>query len=111
MNSVHQIELEMQNDTLLQAQITLEESRDRYVDLYDFAPIGYHTLTNTALIAEVNLTGAALLGVERKKLLLRRFAHFVAAEDSGRWGRFFVSVSRNWAARSNSRASPVTDSV
>ncbi len=89
---VYQVELEMQNEELRQAQVELEKSRDRYVDLYDFAPVGYLTLTRDAMIAEVNLTGAALLGIERKKLLQRRFAHLVAAEDNDRWNRFFVSV-------------------
>ena len=89
---VYHVELEMQNEKLRQAQVELEVSRDRYVDLYDFAPVGYLTLTNESLIAEVNLTGAALLGIERNKLLLHRFTHFVAEEDSGRWNRFFASV-------------------
>lgn len=37
---VHQVELEMQNDELRQAQVEIEESRARYVDLYDFSPVG-----------------------------------------------------------------------
>ena len=89
---VYQVELEMQNEELRQAQVELEQSRDRYIDLYDFAPIGYLTLTSESLIDEVNLIGAALLGIERKKLLLRHFSHFVAEEDISRWNRFFVCV-------------------
>ena len=87
---VHQIELEMQNEALRQAQIALEESRDRYVDLYEFAPVGYCTLTREGLIAEINLTGAAFLGAERKGLIQRRFGAFVAPEDGDRWHRMFL---------------------
>jgi PAS domain S-box-containing protein len=89
---VHQIELEMQNEELKKAQLALEASRDKYVDLYDFAPVGYFTFTPGALIAEVNLTGAALLGVERQKLKNGRFRRFVAPEDLDRWDRHIVSV-------------------
>jgi len=89
---VHQIELEMQNEELRRAQLALEESRDRYVDLYEFAPVGYLTLAGEGLISEVNLTGATLLGEERKKLLQRRFARFVTPEDSDRYHRLLVSV-------------------
>lgn len=86
---VHQLELEVQNETLRQTQNILEESRDRYRDLFDFAPLGYLTLTREATIAEINLTGAALLGLERKKLLRRRFASFVAPDDLERWQHHF----------------------
>ena len=92
---VYKIELEMQNETLRQTQMALEESRDRYVDLYDFAPTGYLTLTDKAFIAEINLTSAALLGEQRNKLLRRRFAHFVSAEDSDRWHQDFLRVARH----------------
>ncbi len=89
---VHQIELEIQNETLRESQLALEESRDRYVDLYEFAPVGYLTLTATGQIAEINLTGAALLGVERKRLQHRRFDAYVAPKDRERWRRVFVAA-------------------
>lgn len=88
---VYQIELEMQNETLRQVQIELEESCDRYVDLYDFSPVGYLTLTSEGLVAEANLTGAALLGIERKELLLHRFTHCIAEDYSDSWHLFLGS--------------------
>jgi two-component system sensor kinase FixL len=92
---VYQVELEMQNETLRQSQVTLEESRDRYVDFYDFAPVGYLTLSRDALITEINLTGATLLGAERSKLVNRRFAQFVASGDLDLWQRHFMAVLRH----------------
>lgn len=89
---LHQIELEMQNEELRWAQIELEKARDRYAYFYDYAPIGYVTLNHDGLIDEINLTGAALLGMERSKLLHHRFASFVAAKDVDRWSRHFMSV-------------------
>ena len=78
---VHQIELEMQNEELRRAQVELEESRSRYSDLYDFAPMGYFVLDSNGLIMNLNLTGAALLGVERGHLIGKPFNSFIAKED------------------------------
>jgi PAS domain S-box-containing protein len=91
---VHQVELEMQNDELRRTQVALEESRDRYIDLYDFAPVGYFLLTPYGLIAEINLTAAELLGVDRKTLLSRRFATMVTPSDSDHWYLFFAKVMK-----------------
>jgi len=77
---VHQIELEMQNQELREAQQKLEQARDRYADLYDFAPTGYVTLDAKGRICEINLTGAALLGHERAELLGKPFSLWVARE-------------------------------
>jgi len=54
---IHQIELEMQAEELRKSKLALEESRDTYLDLYEFAPTGYLTLTDKAFIADMNLTG------------------------------------------------------
>lgn len=70
----HQVELEMQNETLRQAHIEMEISRDRYVDLYDFSPVSYLTLSSAGTISEANLTAAELLGEEHRKLINRRLA-------------------------------------
>jgi formate hydrogenlyase transcriptional activator len=75
---VHQIELEMQNAELCRTQEELEISRNMYVELYDFAPVGYFTIDAHGLIAGVNLTGAHLMGIERGLLLKRPFIGFIA---------------------------------
>ncbi len=82
---VHRIELEMQNEELRRTHLELEEARDLYVDLYEFAPVGYITLSQQAQITAINLTGAAMLGEDRRQLLRRSFARIVAPEDQDRW--------------------------
>ena len=92
---VHQIELEMQAEQLRVAQLALEESRDKYLDLYEFAPLGYLTLTNKALITEVNLSGAALLGVERSRLVNHGLGRFIAPKDQEVWDQYFIKVQQH----------------
>jgi len=89
---VHQIELEMQNDELKRAQVTIEQMRDRYIDLYELAPVGYLTLTPKCRISEVNLTCAKMLGLERSKIINRSFSGFVSPEDSDKWHLYFKNV-------------------
>jgi PAS domain S-box-containing protein len=89
---VHQIELEMQHEQLRQAHLAMEESRDRYVELYDFAPVGYVTLTADDQIAQINLTGATLLGVARPLLLNKRFSAFIVPADQACWSHHFTHV-------------------
>lgn len=75
---VHQIELEMQNAELKESRDLIEALLEKYTDIYDFAPVGYFSLDETGRILEANLTGAALLGAERSRLISRSLRRFVA---------------------------------
>jgi PAS domain S-box-containing protein len=77
---VHQVELEMQNDELRRTQLGLEEASDRYLDLYDFAASALLTLSERGDVLEANLAAAALLGLERRKLLEQKFSCFIPAD-------------------------------
>jgi PAS domain S-box-containing protein len=74
------------------AQLALAESRDQYLDLYEFAPLGYLTLTDTALISRSNLTAAVLLGIDRTKLINARFRKWIVPEDLEIWDRYFTNL-------------------
>jgi diguanylate cyclase (GGDEF)-like protein/PAS domain S-box-containing protein len=92
---VHQIELEMQNESLRAAQLALQAARDRYADLYDQAPVGYFTVGDDGLVVEGNRCGAKLLGIAHGRLEGQRFSAFVAPESLTNWDRFMVSTLRD----------------
>ena len=94
---MHQIELETQAEELRRTQLALEASRNRYLDLYEFAPLGYLTLTDKALITDINRAGAALLGVDRNEVINHGLGRFIAEESQDEWDRYFVSVRNNGA--------------
>src|SRR5688572_286849 len=75
---VYQEETQTQNRQLIEAQRLLSDSRDRYADLYEFAPVAYITFDPNGIILDINLTGATLLGKERQHILGYPFGHFVA---------------------------------
>ena len=91
---VLQIELQMQNENLRQAHMEMEASRDRYVDLYDFSPVSYLTLSSAGTISEVNLTAVGMFAEARLKLLNRRFTNFIVQQDIDRWRQYFLRVLR-----------------
>ena len=95
---VHQVELEMQNEELRQAQIKLEDSQRKYFDLYNFAPDGYFTLDKEGIILEVNLKGALLLGVERLNLNKTAFIQYIAPDNQN---KFYHHLQKVLETRTN----------
>ncbi|MCG6909609.1 MAG: PAS domain S-box protein [Deltaproteobacteria bacterium] len=78
---IHQAELELQNEELRRAQSELQRSRDKYYELFDYAPVGYFSINSMGLITEVNLGGADLLGYTRRSLLHKGFSPIVTPDD------------------------------
>jgi PAS domain S-box-containing protein len=68
---VHQIELEMQNELLIETLSSVNALRAKYHDLYDSAPVGNFTLDLRGHIVELNLRAANMLGQDRAKLVDR----------------------------------------
>jgi len=89
---VHQIELEMQNEELRQANERAEEALGKYTMLYDFAPMGYFTLDSDGSISELNFTGAEMLGDKRFSLLNSNFKLFVSESSKSVFNKFFKNV-------------------
>ena len=78
---VQQIELEIQNEELRRSQKDLEVSRAHYYELYNFAPVGYLTISDKGLVTKANLAFSAMVSVTMKALIKRPFSQFVFRED------------------------------
>jgi diguanylate cyclase (GGDEF)-like protein/PAS domain S-box-containing protein len=79
---VHQVEIEIQNRELRETQQQLEQSRDRYADLYDFSPVGYVTLNEKGVIKELNLAATSILGAARVENIGMPFLMYVEKSDT-----------------------------
>lgn len=79
---VYQIELEMQNEELIEAQQRIEQSYEKYSDLFDLAPIAYFIFDRDGLILNVNYTGSNLLCIDKKQLVGKPLSVFLTGKQS-----------------------------
>jgi PAS domain S-box-containing protein len=79
--NVYQIELELQNEELRRTQLELQEARDKYLNLYDFAPTGYFCLDRNGIIVDVNLARSELLGSEKHRLIGTQFTSSISPDS------------------------------
>ncbi len=89
---VHQIELKMQNDELNLANMQVKDAAEKYTELYEFAPIGYFTLSKEGEIIELNHRGAELLDKERQLLKNSRFGFFISDDNKPIFNLFLATV-------------------
>ena len=93
--SVHQIELEIQNSELIKAKDDLEVSVEKYIDLYDFAPTGYLTLSRDGEIIGLNLCASKMLGKERSRLIKNIFSTFFTEDTKQKYHTFIKEIFDN----------------
>lgn len=89
---VHQVELELQNEELLQAKEEAEKASEKYIELYDFAPSGYFTISRKCEIIDLNFAGARMLGKERSHLKKSNFCMFISDNTKEDFINFFEKI-------------------
>lgn len=90
--SVHQIELEIQNEELMNTKQELEATVEKYVDLYEFAPSGYITVGKNKKITDCNHAAAKMLGNQRSNIINKTFDFFIFEESLPELGKFLKDI-------------------
>lgn len=88
----NQSELERQNEELLENRYAIEAAGKKYetlyrkyVNLFDFAPIGYMIIDETGKIHEINLAAAVALNAPRGTLVGAGITEFIHRDDQDRF--------------------------
>ena len=105
---VHQIELEMQNEELQRSRSAAIDSSEKYIELYNFSPVGYFTLSRKGIIRELNLYGSKMLGKERSRLKNDYFESFVS-NDTKAIFKLFLSKVFNIISNESCEVSLITN--
>lgn len=87
-----QYEMKLQNEALRKAQNESEESRKKYIKLYDFAPTGYFTTNKTGEIFDINHKGASLLDQVSGQLTGSDFKAFIEKDQIEVFEKFMLQV-------------------
>jgi len=75
---VHQVELGLQNEELMLVKEQAEATAEKYAELYEFAPVGYFSLSGEGIILELNIRGSQMLDKDRSKLINSSFGFFIS---------------------------------
>lgn len=97
-------EQHQQNEALVAARLTAEAERQRYQELFDFAPDGYLVTDADGIIQEANRAAAVLLGVPQPRLLDKPLVGFIAEEERQAFHAFLPQLrqlegTQDWEIR------------
>ena len=85
---VNQIKMNLQNEEMAEAQKTTQNA----IDLYDFSPTGYFTLSKNGNIIGLNLSGAILLQKDRASLKGSLFETYVTNDSKLIFNTFLQNI-------------------
>jgi len=94
-------ELRNNNEMLIDAQKVLDDERQRYQDLFDFAPDGYLVTDCDGLIIEANQVADQMLEIPHQSLIGKPLLVFIAARDHAAFMHLMASLKRNKLAKSH----------
>jgi two-component system, cell cycle sensor histidine kinase and response regulator CckA len=97
--NVHQEELRTQNEDLNNAQKELFQSQRKYLNLFDFAPIGYFLINTNGELQEINLVAARMIDRSRKNAGGKPLFIYVEPAYRPAYERHLRSI---WAGESSS---------
>ncbi len=92
---VHQVEIELQNEELRQAEEKARRAREKFSALYDYAPMGYFTMTREGILKDLNFSAAEMLSDKREHLKNQCFQDYVSAETRSLLKDFLQNIFQN----------------
>lgn len=92
-------ELYQQNEELLQTRNLLEAERQRYQDLFEFAPDGYLVTNAQGIIQEANQAAAQFLNVSKQFLVGKPMINFIPLEERQRFRGELIQIPQSDRAR------------
>ncbi|MBE8970786.1 PAS domain S-box protein [Nostocales cyanobacterium LEGE 12452] len=92
-------ELQQQNEELIATRHLVEAERQRYYDLFNFAPDGYLLTNATGTIQEANYAAAKLLNVRQSYLIGKPMAVFVHQTERQKFRQIMLQLQQQGQIR------------
>ncbi|WP_207425945.1 PAS domain S-box protein [Pedobacter sp. SYSU D00535] len=97
---VHQVELEMQNDELMAANLEIQKQKDRFSHLFESAPVGYIVVSREGLVTDINQTALRLFNNDKSMMRGKPLAAFVSPGDISCYYQFLNSITKRGTEQS-----------
>ena len=96
---VHQVEVDLQTEALSESRAELESALRRQIELYDALPVACFTIDRQAIVQELNLAAADMLGVRREDAVGLALDAFLTPECERAVRDVLSNVAEGRAAR------------